>query len=364
MRFSEIAASDWDRALLGLYTARTVGGTGAGLERFLPPGRTTFYGYGRQALAEGLRRLGVGNGDEVLLPGLICREVLASLAAVGAVPRLFEVDENLQSGEKELDRAGARKPRAVIAVNYFGIPQPLAPFHRWCETHGAALIEDNAHGFLSADGEQPLGLRGDLGVFSLRKTLALPNGAALVDNRPDALVPRAAAPAYIASPRRAERRYRAKAIVKHAMSIAGGRGAHAFVSSIRLARRLATGSPLPRVSPEAETAMPAEAFAPLTKRLLNRLDVNHESARRRQLFEQVRQMLADVSGIRPLIENLPAGAVLQGYPFIVSGIDPDRFVALWWRRGVQMLRWPDLPRAIERGAPAHYRNLVLVPFLW
>lgn len=362
---SPAIATDWDAALLGLYTAHTAGGTGAGLERFLPPDRTVFYGYGRQALADALRRIGVRRGDEVLVPGLICREVLASLAAVGAVPRLFEVDEGLHADETALDRAGASRPRAVIAVNYFGIPQPLAPFRRWCERHGAALIEDNAHGFLSADGEEPLGLRGDLGVFSIRKTLALPNGGALVDNRPQAVVPPPAVPAgYTDSPRRAERRYQAKMIVKRAMSISGVHGAHMLVSSIRMARRLATGSPLPRVSPKAETTMPAEACAPMTRRLLSHLDVNQERARRRQLFEQVRQRLAGVPGIRPLVDELSPGVVLQGYPFVLSGTDPDRFVAEWWRQGLQMLRWPDLPRAIEQGSPAHYRNLMLVPFLW
>ncbi len=70
--------------------------------------------------------------------------------------------------------------KAVLAVNYFGFAQDLAPFREYCSRTGATLIEDNAHGFLSKDTSGVLlGTRADLGITSIRKTFRLVNGAAL-----------------------------------------------------------------------------------------------------------------------------------------------------------------------------------------
>lgn len=354
-----------DSALLDLYTARCHGGVGEGLEHFLPHDRTSFFGYGRQALAEGLRRLGVGAGDRVLLPGFICREVLASLAEVGAEPSFYPVDERLRTDETALEQATVRGTRAIVAVNYFGFPQPLEPFRHWCRRQGALLIEDNAHGFLSASDGAALGRRGDIGVFSLRKTLALPNGAALVDNRADALAPLTPGLACSGSPARAEMRYRAKAVLKRVMALTGAGGARAAVGAVRLLRRGVTGSALPPPRPDAETAMPTEAFAPLSARLLARCDVGAEQARRRLLYAWARELFANAADARPLFGDLEPSVVPQGFPFFYRGSDPEAFVRAWARRGVPVTQWPALPEAVRvSSAPGHYTKVMLVPFLW
>jgi dTDP-4-amino-4,6-dideoxygalactose transaminase len=51
-------------------------------------------------------------------------------------------------------------------------------------SHEIYYIEDNAHGFLSTTASRPLGTFGDIAIFSQRKTVALPNGGALVINLP------------------------------------------------------------------------------------------------------------------------------------------------------------------------------------
>ena len=112
-------------ALLGIFTATGTTGDGAGLDRFLPPGRTTLCGYGRQALAIGLHRVGTGAGDVVLLPGFICRDLIGAVRTVGAEVVFYDIDEQFHIVADSLDRAGASRVRAVVAVNYFGFPQPL-----------------------------------------------------------------------------------------------------------------------------------------------------------------------------------------------------------------------------------------------
>ena len=84
-----------DCDFLGIFTATGTGGNGAGLERFLPPDRTTLCGYGRQALAIGLHRLGIGAGDLILLPGFVCRDLIGAVRTVGSDVRFYDVDERL-----------------------------------------------------------------------------------------------------------------------------------------------------------------------------------------------------------------------------------------------------------------------------
>ncbi len=357
------ALTNLEHVLLGLYTARCCGGNGAGLGLILPEGRTRFYAYGRQALAEGFRRAGLKAGDEVLLPGFICAEVLASLAVVGAVPRFYLVDDKLCADVTSWDRANPKGARAVVAVNYFGFPQPLDLIREWCRAKGAALIEDNAQGFLSTDGETPLGRRGDLGVFSLRKTLSLPNGAALVDNRPGEMGGNGLS--YEKSCGGAEWRYRFKIVLKWVMEWGGLRTVRAVLTGVRTARLAATGEAIPASPPDRESVIPQEAFAPLTSRLLLRCDFCAERARRRNLYQACRELFLGVPEIRPLFGDLPEGVVPQGFPFLYTGMDRSALIRAWWRRGVPILAWPDhLPSAVRERAPEHYHRVMLVPFLW
>ena len=70
--------------------------------------------------------------------------------------------------------------RAILAIHYFGFPQNLRPFKKYCENTGAILIEDAAHSFLSRDENgKELGHESDFCLFSFRKTLFIPNGAGL-----------------------------------------------------------------------------------------------------------------------------------------------------------------------------------------
>ena len=105
------------------------------------------FSLGRYALLAALRVTGVSPGDKVLVPGFICRDLLASIHAVQGTPVFYPVDRTL-APQSLLAAQGAK---AILAVNYFGFPQSLEPFRRYCAEHGASLIEDNAHGFLSRD---------------------------------------------------------------------------------------------------------------------------------------------------------------------------------------------------------------------
>ena len=170
-----------DRQLLASVYAPPADRSGWRLEQLAGDAPVRYFAYGRHALAAALQAAGTGAGDRVLLPAFICREVLSAVHAVGARPAYYAVDRALGLAEA----AAALPPaRAIVAVDYFGFAQDLTPFAAYCARSGAVLIEDNAHGLFSRDDAgRMLGTRGDLGLFSIRKTLAAPDGAALVFNK-------------------------------------------------------------------------------------------------------------------------------------------------------------------------------------
>lgn len=321
-------------------------------------GETRFFSLGRHALAEALRMLPVGPGDEVLVPEFICRDLLAALHAAQASPVYYAVDRLLACAPLP------RSPRvkAVVAVNYFGFPQDLEPFRAYCARNDACLIEDNAHGLLSRDASGALlGTRGDLGVFSMRKTFALPDGAALLLNRtnwreqmPPQLDCMDDSPA-------------AGFVVKRALSrvqSATGVRVRSFAEQVvRQARRLRTGSPLPLPQPDSEQVIPGEpAISCETLRMLGQVCAASEVDRRRNLFLGFQRDLRS-RDIEHVFRDLPSGVAPYGYAFRSGESEGASIARMARKAGFDCGRWPDLPAAVAARAPAHYRDVWWVNFL-
>lgn len=335
--------------------------TGWTFESLLGRAEYRFFSYGRRALAEAFRIAGVGQGDNVALPALICREILSAVHASGASPRFYRVGDGLG-----FDGPAGRLEscKAVIAVNYFGFPQDLAPFLAHCRRTGAVLIEDNAHGLFSRDAAGTLlGTRGDVGIFSLRKTLPLPDGAALVVNAVGRTLPLAPQQPFESGPM--PLRYRLKQCTRRVAPLVGCRTLHRLLMRTR---RLPGGaesrSATSRDRVEERTlpnpARPCDALSrPLTA------DIGRETARRRALYEWLDGWLRDVApGIRPVFPGLPEQVVPYAYPFYADGAELSPVRRLLGEQGLDCVTWPDLPEAVRAEAPNHYTTLRMVPFLW
>lgn len=316
-----------------------------------------YFSLARHALVEALRAVNIQPGEAVALPALICRDLLASLHTVGARPVFYHVDEQLRPMTIPDDNG----IRAVIVVNYFGFAQDLVPFIQYCSSRRALLIEDNAHGFLSADeAGRPLGTRSAIGITSIRKTIRIPDGATLSVNDSRLFekihdqLPATTYPIYRFRMRRisaiVERRFRIP-LLRTLRTVA------------RTIRTLKTGSALPVTLAASETEL-LQLTGPHKSGLeiLERLDLNAEIQRRRDLYLQVHRSLFGLP-LTPLYPELPQGTVPYGYPFISDEPtmrNAQRRVA---RLGVEIIKWPDLPDAIVHSAPFHYTNLSVVNFL-
>ncbi len=126
---------------------------------------------GTDAIAIGLRSLGIGPGDEVIT---VAHTAVASVAAIvqaGATPVFVDVrPDDLTIDPARIEPAITRKTRAVIAVHLYGQPADIASIRRLCRRRRLALIEDAAQAHGAREGKRRVGSFGDLAAFSFYPT--------------------------------------------------------------------------------------------------------------------------------------------------------------------------------------------------
>lgn len=141
---------------------------------------------GTVALEVALRALGVGVGDEVLLPATTFVSTAFAVAIVGATPVPVDIDPRTYNIDMDLaaDFCTART-RALIIVHLAGQPADLSAARRVCDAMSIALIEDSAQAIGGVWDSQRVGGAGDLTTLSFQASKLLPageGGAVLVKN--------------------------------------------------------------------------------------------------------------------------------------------------------------------------------------
>jgi perosamine synthetase len=122
---------------------------------------------GTLALTLGLLALGIGPGDEVLVPDITFIGSASAIILAGATPVFTEVDG--QCFQIDVERARDRltpRTKAVMPVHLFGTACNMHDLRRFVSEHGLAMIEDAAQGIgVTFDGRH-VGSFGDVGCFS------------------------------------------------------------------------------------------------------------------------------------------------------------------------------------------------------
>ena len=152
-----------------------------------PAERTRWYATGREALVALLRALKISAADTVLLPAFAAQGLVAPCERVGARLERYRLDSELEPDWADLAaRLVATKPRLVVIVHYFGLPQDVGRFHALCRAHGALSLEDRAH--LLHYAEPPVGATADFVLYSLPKLVGVPDAAPLVVNAGESIL--------------------------------------------------------------------------------------------------------------------------------------------------------------------------------
>jgi 8-amino-3,8-dideoxy-alpha-D-manno-octulosonate transaminase len=123
---------------------------------------------GTAALICGLQALGVGPGDEVIVPAYTWIASAGAVVAVGAIPVLAEVDESLTLDPGDVEYKITPHTRAIMPVHMRGTPCRMHELMAVARRHGLRVIEDVAQADGATYRGKRLGSIGDVGCFSLQ----------------------------------------------------------------------------------------------------------------------------------------------------------------------------------------------------
>src|SRR5262249_2319693 len=128
--------------------------------------------WARSGIYHGLAALGVKPADNVLVPAYHCTSLVEPILRYGSEVKFYDVNVDLTPNFDDIREKIDRKTRAILAIHYFGFPQPIRKFRELCRAHGLYLIEDCAHVLNGSTQEGiALGESGDISIFSWRKFL-------------------------------------------------------------------------------------------------------------------------------------------------------------------------------------------------
>ena len=135
-----------------------------------------------------LLALGVGPGDEVIVPDATWIASAAPISYVGAEPVFADIDEKTWClSAASLESCISSRTKAVIVVDLYGGMPEMDAIRHVASRHGLAIIEDAAEAFGSQFAGRKAGAFGDTGVFSFHgsKTITTGEGGMLVTDRDD-----------------------------------------------------------------------------------------------------------------------------------------------------------------------------------
>lgn len=125
-------------------------------------------GGGTSALICALVGLGVGSGDEVIVPGYTYIATAAACLSVGAIPVLAEVNDSLTIDARSIEANITEHTRAVIPVHMRGTPADMDAVMAVARAHNLKVLEDVAQANGGMYKGRPLGSIGDAGAFSMQ----------------------------------------------------------------------------------------------------------------------------------------------------------------------------------------------------
>ncbi len=111
--------------------------------------------------------MGVGEGDEVIMPAFTCVVVPNAVIYLGAKPVYVDIDKNTYNVNVELIEAKiTSKTKVILAQNTFGLPPDLKAIQRLAQKHNLRVIEDCTHGFGGKYDNRKNGTEADASFFS------------------------------------------------------------------------------------------------------------------------------------------------------------------------------------------------------
>jgi dTDP-4-amino-4,6-dideoxygalactose transaminase len=130
---------------------------------------------GTAAILAGLHALGIGPGDEVIVPSATWWSSVMPVLHCGGTPVFAESEEaRLGLDPEDVEARVTERTRAIVVVHMFGMPSRMDDLRAVADRHGLGILEDAAHAHGALDRGRPAGTLGDVAVFSMQGNKLLP----------------------------------------------------------------------------------------------------------------------------------------------------------------------------------------------
>lgn len=152
--------------------------------------QVSLYWKGRVALYTMLKAMGVGPGDEVVLPAFTCVVVPNAILYLGAIPVYVDINpDTLCCNVAHIEQALSPKTKVILIQNMLGLSVEVSEIIALAKAQGIYTIEDCTHGFGGKHQGVFNGLRSDASFFSSQwnKPFSTGIGGMLVVNNRDLL---------------------------------------------------------------------------------------------------------------------------------------------------------------------------------
>ncbi len=140
---------------------------------------------GTAAIDAAVEALGIGPGDEVIMPAFTIISCISQIVRAGAKPVL--VDSDPRTWNMDVSQIEARitsRTKAILLVHIYGLPADVAPVLEMARRYGLKVIEDAAEMHGQTYRGEPCGSFGDISVFSFypNKHITTGEGGMIVTN--------------------------------------------------------------------------------------------------------------------------------------------------------------------------------------
>jgi len=325
---------------------------------------TTFSG--TAAIYQAGKSLRLPEGATVLVPSYNCGHEIEPFLRLGLRVECYRVMADLQIDLADVERRMRKSAGALLITHYFGFGQPLEAIRALCDRHGVMLIEDCAHALFSDNAARNLGRVGDAAVYSMRKSLPLPHGGAVLFNNSSLPLP-----APLTPPPALVTHLKTLDLVKKSTlhDFAGTRSLRSLLQVAAVAPFVIGGNVLQRLQPKSSagcydpddddyafnTSILSWDADPAALRILDAIDWRSIAERRLANYRVLAAGISSLRGFRlllpyphertcPLFLPVATNKRLEVFRHLVS----HRIHAgIWWDQEHPAVPWSDYPEARE-----------------
>lgn len=322
---------------------------------------------GRNAIWQAVLILGLKPGDEILVPAYNCGSEIDPLLNYGLRIVPYRVSQSTQIDVEDIRSRATKLTKAVYITHYFGFPQELELVMHFCQERGLFLIEDCALALFSRNGEDFVGRRGDVSIFSFRKTVPVPNGGAVVVNNSTLQIEntlkrpplRSALGPLIPSVARSVRRWlptkwdgieRSYRLIKSGINRLQKRPSTLQSKFVKVD---GVDQPLLWWKDWYDPQISYWTMSRISRRIIASIDPIEIVAKRRANFHYLLEAVRDLPEVEPLFKQLPEGVCPTVFPILTerrsqlyTGLIQRGISAIeWWSGYHPRICWDEFPEA-------------------